>query len=203
MRSLRINLATKTSFAVLIAALTLSIHAKGFGQKTAASPTSSPKPVNVTVVNTASQPVPVTGTVNIGNSNPIAVSGNVGIENAGSSPLRVRDVGNPARQPVRFTGEYTVPSGKRLVIEYFSADYETNSECLFLSFSLITPTDVLETFYLSTVGTDGTGHEVKAVRQLTRIYVNENSTVHFIEQSISCSYTLLRRHAIGYLVDLQ
>jgi len=74
------------------------------------------KPVKV--VNTAAEPVPVTGTINVGNF--------------GDSPLPVRDVDSPGRQLVR-AGEscsgsgcsatvFTVPAGKRLVIEYASIE---------------------------------------------------------------------------------
>ena len=77
-----------------------------------------PPPFDVNVVNT---PLPVTGTVTVGN--------------LGDSPLPVRDVDNPARQPVQARANcsvtietgclptiYTVPAGKRLVIEYASMD---------------------------------------------------------------------------------
>ncbi len=70
----------------------------------------------VEVVNTPAEPVPVTGTVNVGNG--------------GGHPLPVRDVDNPARQPVHSDGFcggkgcratlYTVPAGKHFVIEYIS-----------------------------------------------------------------------------------
>src|SRR5947207_4073698 len=64
----------------------------------------APPPFNVNVVNT---PLPVTGTISVGN--------------LGDAPLPVRDVDNPARQPVQFEfnglNDYQVPAGKRLVIE--------------------------------------------------------------------------------------
>jgi hypothetical protein len=44
---------------------------------------------------------------------------------AAGQTLLVRDLDNPARQPVafKFFGDYTVPAGKRLVIEYVSGFY--------------------------------------------------------------------------------
>lgn len=70
----------------------------------------------VFVVNGASDPVPVTGTVSVAN--------------LGDSPLPVRDVDSPGRQPVTAEGScsgsgcsatvYTVPAGKRLIVEYAS-----------------------------------------------------------------------------------
>jgi hypothetical protein len=70
----------------------------------------------VLVVNSPSEPVPVTGAVSV--------------SNLGDSPLPVRDVDSPGRQPVTAEGScsgsgctgtvYTVPAGKRLIVEYAS-----------------------------------------------------------------------------------
>ncbi len=87
-------------------------------------------PSEVIVTNT---PLPVqgsvgvTGTVGINNF-PVtqSVSGTVGISgNSAATPLLVRDVDNDTRQPVAFglndsVQAFTVPSNKRLVVEYVS-----------------------------------------------------------------------------------
>jgi hypothetical protein len=109
-----------------------------FGQKVRepeAQPSPLPPPINAIIVNTPAQSVPVTGTVNVGNlgASPLPVTGTVNVGNLGDNPLPVRDVDNPVRQPVQFTGQcsqtgrlfclmfsYQVPAGKRLVIEYVS-----------------------------------------------------------------------------------
>lgn len=73
----------------------------------------APPPFDVNVVNT---PLPVTGTVSV--------------SNLGDAPLPVQDVDSPGRQPVTAEGScsgsgctatvYTVPAGKRLIVEYAS-----------------------------------------------------------------------------------
>ena len=102
----------------------------GVSSSFAAGPTPG---VNVTVTNPPSSPVPVTGSVTG------SVTGTVGltpgtsvmIDSTVADPVRVRNV-NDAIQPVQATQTctttaigcggtlYTVPSGKRLVIEYAS-----------------------------------------------------------------------------------
>ncbi len=95
---------------VVAAVMPLAGRGQGIG--------SGPPPQDVIVVNSSSQPVPVTGSVTVAN--------------LGSSRLLVRDVDNPARQPFETNQScsaggalgcqlsFTVPAGKRLVIEYAS-----------------------------------------------------------------------------------
>ena len=91
----------------------------------------------VEVVNGPTNPVPViqlgTPTVNLSSSN-----NNVVVVNPTNKPVLVRQVDSGALQPVSTSGGflilsgdtsgsqllYTVPSGKRLVIEYFSFDID-------------------------------------------------------------------------------
>lgn len=95
--------------------------------------------VNVNVVNTPANPVPVTGTVTVNGSVTGSVTGTVGltpgtsvmIDSTVGDPVRVRNV-NDAIQPAQASTSclattigclptiYTVPAGKRLVIEYAS-----------------------------------------------------------------------------------
>lgn len=118
----------------------------------------APSDKDVVVVNTASQAVPVqtqgvttvAGDVNVANTPTVLAQQtgqwNVGLSgtptvqvgNASSSPVLVRDVDNPARQPFQreldplvavgqFTASdlFTVPAGKRLVIEFATASITT------------------------------------------------------------------------------
>jgi hypothetical protein len=95
--------------------------------------------INVNVVNTPANPVPVTGSVSVTGGITGTVTGTVGltpgtsvlIDNTVGDPVRVRNV-NDAIQPVQAQASclvnalgclptiYTVPAGKRLVIEYAS-----------------------------------------------------------------------------------
>lgn len=99
-------------------ALFLPSHTSGQEGKSDAAPPTA----NVKVVNTASEPVPIAGTVNLANP--------------GTSPLPVRDVDHPARNPFQkqidahitplsyWTQEsvpITIPPGKRFVMEHVSA----------------------------------------------------------------------------------
>jgi hypothetical protein len=97
--------------------------------------------INVNVVNTPANPVPVTGSVSVTGAVTGTVTGTVGltpgtsvlIDNTVGDPVRVRNV-NDAIQPVQASSSclttalgclptiYTVPAGKRLVIEYASMD---------------------------------------------------------------------------------
>jgi hypothetical protein len=116
MYKLKNSLFALVGLLALVGAISVLTPRSGFGQKASTQPTPIPPPVNVNVVNT---PLPVTGTISVGN--------------LGDSPLPVRDVDNPARQPVSATANcsestgtnceatiYSVPAGKRLVIEYVS-----------------------------------------------------------------------------------
>ncbi|HVF87004.1 MAG TPA: hypothetical protein VM866_05410 [Pyrinomonadaceae bacterium] len=100
------------ALSLFIGSFVLSVPRPTQGQGGDAVGTTRP----VKVVNTPAEPVPVAGTVNVGNGR--------------GNPLPVRDVDNPARQPVHSGGFcggngcqttlYTVPAGKRFVIEYVS-----------------------------------------------------------------------------------
>lgn len=139
----------------------------GFGLVTAvlglltSKPTTAqlpPAPLPVVSVKVTNTPLPVQGTVNANVTNTVPVSGTVAVNslpaislnNNTTSPLFVRDVDNPARQPVlgacdliqvsgptfqscdvhfatdvpAFSGFITIPAGYRLVIEYVSGEVD-------------------------------------------------------------------------------
>jgi hypothetical protein len=107
--------------------------------KTSAADPGPAAGINVHVVNT---PLPVQGTVNVGNfpasstvSGSVSITGtpDVKVTNTASAPVLTRDVDNPALQPFQnvrvistpaglLGGDetFTVPAGKRLVIEFVS-----------------------------------------------------------------------------------
>jgi hypothetical protein len=101
-----------------------------WGFATAAGPDPG---INVTVTNTAAKPVPVTGAItgSITGTVGLAPGSSVLIDNTVGDPVRTRNV-NDAIQPVQAKAQcstdtlgclptiYTVPAGKRLVIEYAS-----------------------------------------------------------------------------------
>jgi hypothetical protein len=120
-----------------VVVLSVVVALSGVGQAIAENPSS------VLVTNSPSQPVPVIGNVTVNNpaTNPVRVApqgttnvaGSVTVGNAATSPVQVRDVDNPAlnavtahvidSQPAEIveisgTAWYSVPSGKRLAIQY-------------------------------------------------------------------------------------
>ena len=168
----------------------------------------------VLVVNSQSEPVPVTGTVSV--------------SNLGGAPLPVRDVDNPARQPFQANiidipiglpnpVFFTVPAGKRLVIEYVSADIEAdNTQCPNAPRYELTTTAGGVTldhfFYTKDAGTLGTSvnDDTKAfgLSQQTRIYADPNTQVRLDIRTgtfPTCGFHLNEGSGIrvsGYLVDV-
>lgn len=168
----------------------------------------APPPFNVNVVNT---PLPVTGTINVGN--------------LGDSPLPVRDVDNPARQPIQANIIevppqipnpilFTVPAGKRMVIEYVSADIRANTQCATApQYALRTTTGgvALNHFFQSEfTGTLGAAANeatrAYGLSQQTRIYADPNTTVTLdirTDAFPSCAFMVNDGiHVSGYLVDV-
>jgi hypothetical protein len=105
-----------TALVGLLAFVSIVIALVPFVSRGQGNSQNGPPPFDVKVINSPSQPVPVTGTVSV--------------SNLGSAPLPVQDVDSPGRQPVTADGScsgsgctatvYTVPAGKRLIVEYAS-----------------------------------------------------------------------------------
>jgi hypothetical protein len=102
-------------------------------------------PVLTKIVNPASAPVPVSGTVKIGNDAGTPVQAK--IVNAAASPVLVRVVDESARTPFQKslsvtnspdTSIYTVPTNKRLVIEFVSAHIKAPVDVKVTSITLTT-----------------------------------------------------------------
>ena len=172
----------------------------------------APPPFDVKVINSPSEPVPVTGTVSV--------------SNLGGAPLPVRDVDNAARQPFQAKINevvlspnpvfFTVPAGKRLVIEYVSADIEAAPQCPNAPRYALTTTaggvTLEHFFYTKDVGTLGTSvnDDTKAfgLSQQTRIYADPNTQVRLDIRTgtfPTCGFHLNEGSGIrvsGYLVDV-
>ena len=99
---------------------------------------------SVSVANTPGVNVLNTPNVNVANALTLDPASTVQIANEASDPVPVTVQNQPARQPVQATGSlpeadaadnpivlYTVPAGKRLVIEYFSG-FARGDEALFI-----------------------------------------------------------------------
>jgi hypothetical protein len=102
-------------------------------------------PVLTKIVNPASAPVPVSGTVKIGNDAGTPVQAK--IVNAAASPVLVRVVDESAREPFQKslninqaadTFTYTVPTNRRLVIEFASAHVKTPGDVKVTDITLTT-----------------------------------------------------------------
>ena len=134
---------------------------------------------------------------------PIPPGHNVTVVN---TPLPVMDVDNPARQPFQATVPFTVPAGKRLVIEYLSAAARTSSTCRLLSVTLYTRVNgqeepLIHTFTPVLTGGD-TANNFYTVSQQTRIYADPLSLVFDGFSSLPCEPSITRPVVSGYLVDV-
>jgi len=87
-----------------------------------------------------------TPTVNLGAGSTVGINGSVQVGNVATSPVFMRDVDNPARQPFQqllclaatasscsVPSSFTVPSGKELVIEYVSGGCVTADASSFVN----------------------------------------------------------------------
>ena len=177
---------------IVVITVTVLIPVLTRGQKSEAAP--PPPTVDVKVVNTATEPVPVSGTVNVGN--------------LGVNPLPVRDLNNPVRQPVFVNGSYTVPAGKRFVVEYVSLGIEALTQCQALIVGVSSSGTLLHVYHPTFVGVALPGPGITSYRyvlsQETRAYVAQNRTVSFeVVSSFGCNPDLQLIGASGYLLDLQ
>ncbi|HWN99211.1 MAG TPA: hypothetical protein VNS63_08075, partial [Blastocatellia bacterium] len=126
-----------------------------------------------------------------------------------ASPLVVRDLDNPALQPFVATllsvnpntSFFTVPSGKRLVIEYVSGQgtLPTGDKLLFVRLQINTGgSTVFHRFLPVLTGTEG-NVDVFLVSQQTRLYAEPGSSVIL---SGPPANTIFSVTVSGYLVDI-
>jgi len=119
--------------AVLAVLAVIGLHMNSRDAIAATAPGTAP----VTVQNTSANPVPVTGTASVSGSVAATQSGSwsvgitgtptVNIANGATSPVLVSPMDGPGHTPVQglfsnTNNQYTVPSDKRLVIEYVSGE---------------------------------------------------------------------------------
>ncbi|HEX6730775.1 MAG TPA: hypothetical protein VF074_12210 [Pyrinomonadaceae bacterium] len=130
----------------------------------------------------------------------------------------VRDADNPARQPFTETlvtpnkPSFTVPAGKRLVIEFVSGDGFITSGQKFLNTSLqctvttsVGVADVLHAFTPTLMGTQNTGNgpfDIFSISQQTRLYVEPGGKVSIFMNN-TAGVAGLGFTVTGYLVDAQ
>lgn len=128
----------------------------------------------------------------------------------GAPLTSVRDVDNPARQPFQFSliavapnNEFTVPSGKRLVIEYVSGHLSVSLGQQLESVYLLTKVNNSSVFhYFAPMPTGGVTQSIFTVSQQTRIYADPGSKVRFFTQG--ADVTEFGDLTIsGYFVDVQ
>ena len=160
-------------------------------------------------------PVTVGGTVTITNQP------NVFVTNSAANPVPTRDVDNPARQPFQqdqvisihagtFGGDatFTVPKGKRLVIEFVSihVSYPTGQKPTFAFLQVETANsnkfpnnhNFVLTFQAPDLNSD-----VFAGASPTRLYADPGTTVTLsLRRNSSIGEGLGSMSVSGYLVDL-
>lgn len=211
-------------------ALVLFAPETGFSQ--GEEPVGPPKPVKI--INTETEPVPVKGSVAVTGNVNLAPGTKVGIEgtanvnlvdksvivaNTEAAPVQVRDIYRKLSTPIHGGGNvqiifdepqaqssvvYTVPAGKRLVIEFIAAD-------LLLDGS-VEDADVLITTQTGGVGISfpiallpkNEAHTRFAFTGMTKIYAdagtNVTVTLLIFDEATAINYTALRFS--GYLEDL-
>jgi hypothetical protein len=202
-----------------IRAVSLAIIAAAVTVQSAFSAQTSPPGPDVRVINTQTNPVPVsvinfptgTNTVNVSSST--------------NAPLLVRDVDNPARQPAvrladdvnvlvgetqAFKQMYTVPAGKRLVIEFVSVRTFVlpPGQKLFVEVGVSDGQTTYDINLAPTlVGTFTVGNGVQgdhsAISQQTRLYANAGDTVRaFVQKNDDVGAGQATITVMGYLVDV-
>ena len=213
----------------LFAALGFMILAGSLAFSGSHASQAAPADKDVVVVNTSANPVPVqvqgTPNVNIAKMPTIGIDtsrNTVQVGNTTASPVLVRDVDNPARQPFQAGVNVTlnqptaafvqtvaiVPAGKRLVIEYVSAiaDVPVDQKVVIsvLCQNLSASRAVSHVFPVTPQGTFPGPIDRLVASESTRIYVEPEDSVNFIVNRNSAAGTANCLFSIsGYLVDAQ
>jgi hypothetical protein len=143
---------------------------------------------------------------------------NVNVINTTDAPVPVREVENPAYDPIQVglqeadpgvIPNFTVPAGKRLVIEYVSAQV-SQANCDFVRYSLTTTVQGVSLehlFFLQVVGLSVSSTKMFGLSQQTRIYADPNTEVILKRRIDSttggCGFgvTLPQFRISGYLVN--
>ncbi len=144
-------------------------------------------------VNVLNSPLPVTGSLGLSGTVQAQQSGawSVGINNAKTSPVPIRDVENPARQPFAFDSFcalvpgsdvcvvlFSIPAGKRLVIESITVEVSgpTGQKGRADIFTTVAGTSHGFRLSLAPVGTFS-GQDIMDGTHPLRLYADPTSTV--------------------------
>lgn len=150
----------------------------------------------VLIVNTPAEAVPIQGSVEV--------------SNLGTETVSIRNVDEPARQAVKGGEGFAVPEGKRLVVEYVSAEVRSSIPCNYVALSLLSfpggsaPSSVHQ-FYPQYVGQTGGGDTYRygLSSQVTAYVEGGNSVgmgIAFDGCGIGTGVSVFRFS--GYLIDV-
>ena len=214
---------------IVLSGVVLLALAALLGQHHGGASYAAPPASSVVVTNTSAQPVPihltdssvpVSGTVNLAATTSVGIAGNSAL-----TPFFVRDVDNPAAQPFSAkalfswaNGEFlanafivAVPPGKRLVIEFVSANvnmppgqkpYHTVLYATDPTFGNLRSIHLNATLQGSS---PGGGFDSYVANQPVRIYASpgEYLAVQVYRNSTASTFTdAIADDVAGYLVDL-
>jgi hypothetical protein len=157
----------------------------------------------VTIANTPSNPVPVTGTINNTAINPVQVTGKVQCEKA-TTPVRIRkDFVAPLGSSVWEGTLYTVPTGKRLVVEYVSCSVFVDAIPSYVNCQIMERDAPYAIFHLPTVSVDtGQARSVHSVQSMRVIFESGQILDAFAQWGAASSIVYLNVFGLaGYLED--
>jgi hypothetical protein len=181
----------------------------------------------VTVVNTAANPVPITAanpvpvniqnqpTVNIGTLPSVNVSNQPTVNINGIPTVKVVQDIEPFQRFGSCTindnerecnDEYIVPTGKRLVIEYFScqAGIFTGQNLMCLVGTVVGDHSAFHALPITPLVTAESGQHYNSAGQLIKVYADSGTTVTFrIRRNGSFGSCLVVNSISGYLVNSQ
>jgi len=172
----------------------------------------------VSVTNTPSVALTGTPTVNLGPGNAVGINGPVQLGNDAVNPALVRDVDNPGRFPIQtrvcvqggtalascfgVPDAFSVPTGKRFVIEFVSGTCQFSppgSGLRAVSFFTVAGGTMAEHSLITSEAFSDATHTVNYFGQQTRIYADPETAVTLIHPAFSdhrCAMTLS-----GYLLN--
>jgi hypothetical protein len=206
------NAVTASLFTALLAgAMILFAPEAGFSQG------NEPKPAKTT--NTETKAVPAQGSVDLAgtvNAAPAGGTQNVIVTNTEAAPVQVRDINRKLTTPVQGLAHhqtglpqssallYTVPAGKRLVIEFITAEVHLESALDFrVMVSASSGSPMLLYFPLTPSPLPGSPNRF-GFTGMTKIYADAGTNVrtHLWMSPPDTTYNTLTVYFTGYLEDL-
>ena len=197
MRNPKVPLLALGAYLALIGVLAISTSPTATGQK------GSPPGPDVRVINTTAESLPVS--IEGSKTIPVAVQGPTVIDS--SHPVMTNDVDNPARHPFQKTLRYgqspfTVPTGKRLVIEFVTFAGNVNDGDPFSGSidTVVNGEQVRHYFQLHETHTQS-GRHMFIDSQTTRIYADPGTDV-FAGINFRGDEAFMDASISGYLLDM-